>query len=68
MTQKKWNGLIIALLLIAFALRTIAIDKAPPGLSGDESMNGADAINVWRRAQLPVFFTNNYGREAFFSI
>ncbi len=58
--------LIIALLLMAFSLRIIDIDKTPPGLSGDESMNGADAINVWQWERLPVFFPNNYGREAFF--
>ncbi|MBN1248059.1 MAG: glycosyltransferase family 39 protein [Anaerolineae bacterium] len=55
-----------AILLIAFALRTVGITSAPPGLSGDEGINGSDALNVWRWGTKPVFFTNNYGREAGF--
>lgn len=58
--------LLLILLLIAFAIRTVGIVQIPPGLSGDESMNGTDAMRVWGRERLPVFFTSNFGREAFF--
>lgn len=55
-----------AILLIAFGLRTVGITTSPPGLSGDEGINGSDALNVWRWGIAPIFFTNNYGREAGF--
>ncbi len=58
--------LLIVLLLAALSLRTVGIVRIPPGLSGDESMNGTDAMAMWEWERLPVFFTNNYGREAFF--
>jgi hypothetical protein len=51
---------------MAFALRATGIQAVPPGLSGDEAINGSDAFNVWRWGQTPIFFTNNYGREAGF--
>jgi len=55
-----------ALLLLGFALRALGILTIPPGLSGDEAINGSDALNVWRWGHTPIFFTNNYGREAGF--
>jgi len=63
---KPIHWTLLALLLLAFALRVIGITQVPPGLSGDESMNGADAQDVWGGDPLPVFFPTNYGREAFF--
>lgn len=65
----KRNRLPIAvslLLLAAFALRTAGLVSVPPGLSGDEAINGSDVLNVLRWGDPPIFFTNNYGREAGF--
>ncbi len=64
--MKTTRLLLLILLLFAFALRVVGIEQVPPGLSGDESMNGADAVNMWGWDHLPVFFTTNFGREAFF--
>ena len=36
----------IAILLLAFTLRVIALDRVPPGLSHDEAYNGIAALDV----------------------
>lgn len=46
---------IILLLLIAFSLRMLNITVIPPGLSGDEGINGSDALSINIR-NLPLFF------------
>lgn len=48
--------------LLATALRLIALDRVPPGLFYDEAANGVDALRVLAGAH-PVFFTGNQGRE-----
>ncbi len=48
--------------LLAAALRLIALDHIPPGLFYDEAANGVDALRVLAGAH-PVFFTGNQGRE-----
>ncbi|GIK40050.1 MAG: hypothetical protein BroJett011_38830 [Chloroflexota bacterium] len=53
----------IAVLLLAFALRIIAIDHIPPGLSHDEAYNGVTALQVLEGAQRPIFFEINKGIE-----
>ena len=55
---------IILLLLIAFSLRMLNISEMPPGLSGDEGINGSDALSI-NIQNLPLFFPANYGREPF---
>lgn len=50
------------ILLVAAALRLVALDDLPPGLYYDESANGVDARRVLAGAH-PVFFAGNQGRE-----
>ena len=46
----------IAILLLAFALRIVAIDQIPPGLSHDEAYNGVTAMQVLAGQQRLIFF------------
>jgi 4-amino-4-deoxy-L-arabinose transferase-like glycosyltransferase len=55
--------LLIAVLLLAFALRVIAIDQIPPGLSHDEAYNGIAAMQVLAGRPRPIFFEINKGIE-----
>ena len=50
------------ILLLAFALRIIAIDHIPPGLSHDEAYNGVTAMQVLD-GQRQIFFEINKGIE-----
>ena len=52
----------LAILLLAFALRLIAIDQIPPGLSHDEAYNGVTALQVLA-GQHRIFFEINKGIE-----
>ncbi|NJN95880.1 MAG: glycosyltransferase family 39 protein, partial [Anaerolineales bacterium] len=52
----------LAILLLAFALRIIAIDRIPPGLSHDEAYNGVTAMQVLDGQRL-IFFEINKGIE-----
>jgi 4-amino-4-deoxy-L-arabinose transferase-like glycosyltransferase len=58
----KRRLLLVSVLLLAFALRLVAIDKLPPGLSHDEAYNGITALQLldgeWR-----IFFEINKGIE-----
>lgn len=58
----KRRLLLIGVILLAFALRLVAIDKLPPGLSHDEAYNGVTALELldgeWR-----IFFEINKGIE-----
>lgn len=58
----KNNLLIVTILLAAFALRVIAIDQVPPGLSHDEAYNGVTARQVLA-GQHRLFFEINKGIE-----
>lgn len=53
----------IVVFLLAFALRIIAIDHIPPGLSHDEAYNGVTAMQVLEGPPRPVFFEINKGIE-----
>ena len=57
-------ALLIIILWIAFLFRIASITTTP-GLSGDESFNGADAIKVLDGV-LSIFFIDNFGREPLF--
>ncbi|MCK6624226.1 MAG: glycosyltransferase family 39 protein [Anaerolineae bacterium] len=52
----------IVILLLAFFLRVIAIDRIPPGLSHDEAYNGVTAMQVLDGQRL-IFFEINKGIE-----
>ncbi|MBI1882307.1 MAG: glycosyltransferase family 39 protein, partial [Chloroflexi bacterium] len=52
----------LTILLLAFALRLIAIDQIPPGFSHDEAYNGVTAIQVLNGQRL-IFFEINKGIE-----
>ncbi|MEM7345343.1 MAG: glycosyltransferase family 39 protein [Chloroflexota bacterium] len=53
----------IAILLLAFFLRVIAIDQAPPGLNHDEAYKGLTAIQILEGGERPIFFRINKGIE-----
>ena len=52
----------VALLLVAFWLRTAALDSLPPGLSRDESANVLDAFHLSRTGVLPLYEDPEIGR------
>lgn len=53
---------VLAVLLVAAALRLYRLDDLPPGLWYDEAVNGVDALGVLR-GERPIFFEGNQGRE-----
>lgn len=57
---------LIAILLVALALRVWRLAGLPPGLHTDEGHYAADAIDILRGAR-PVFLPGNNGREPLFS-
>lgn len=62
MQNLKYKFLLSAILLLAFTLRIVAIDRVPPGLSHDEAYNGVTAIQVLN-GQPRIFFEINKGIE-----
>jgi 4-amino-4-deoxy-L-arabinose transferase-like glycosyltransferase len=60
----KWFVL-IAILLIGFALHVYDLTGTPPGISADEVFYYDDARLVLH-GQFPVYFPNNYGHEPMF--
>jgi 4-amino-4-deoxy-L-arabinose transferase-like glycosyltransferase len=56
---------ILFILLIAAALRLIALDQVPPGLQHDEVFHGHDAVTVLLGYH-PLYFTSNAGNEPLF--
>ena len=60
MTNEKL--LLLALLLVAFALRLIALDHIPAGLSHDEANNGLAALQILA-GDRPIFLEINKGIE-----
>ena len=58
---------ILSLIVLAsFALRLAALDYLPALLTEDESINGLDALLLWRSHRLTPFLQNNFGRETLF--
>ena len=72
---KRWAGLqsavwwellaVLAIFLVALALRTYRLHEWPPGLFNDEAANGLDGLAVLR-GERPIFFPRNTGREPLF--
>ena len=59
------SGIILALVVLAGALRFCALGRIPPGLYHDEAFNGLDALGVLG-GRAPLFFEANNGREPLF--
>ncbi len=55
----------LAIFLVALALRTYRLHEWPPGLFNDEAANGLDGLAVLR-GERPIFFPRNTGREPLF--
>lgn len=55
----------VAVLLVAAALRFVACGQIPPGLYHDEAYHGLDALDVLR-GRLSLYFPANNGREPLF--
>jgi hypothetical protein len=56
---------LVLILLVATALRLVALDAAPPGLTHDEADHGLDAWGVVNGIR-PIYFTVGNGREPLF--
>ena len=57
---------LIAILLLAFALRVSALTAVPPGLTHDEANHGREAIEILD-GNLRFYFPLNYGSEPLYS-
>jgi len=53
----------VGVLLIGAALRLVALDRVPPGLSHDEAYIGVTALEVWLLGRRDVFFDIYNGIE-----
>ncbi|MDD5397241.1 MAG: glycosyltransferase family 39 protein [Candidatus Moranbacteria bacterium] len=67
MNNKKivW-GLLLAILIAAFALRVTDIKNIPSGIYPDEAQNGVDALDANATGQYKLFYETNNGREGLF--
>ncbi len=61
---KEWAP-VLALMLVAGAVRFYELGAWPPGLYHDEAYNGLDALQVLAGSH-PLYFAANHGREPFF--
>lgn len=57
---------LLAIILLAAALRFWHLNILPPGLMGDEATNGSDERMVLSGAALPIYFAATNGREPLF--
>ena len=57
---------LLAITLVAASLRLYKIDVLPPGAGYDAAYYGLDALAILR-AEWPIFFESNFGRESLFS-
>lgn len=62
--NRDW-AIVLAITLLAAALRFPALGQAPPGLYQDEAWNGLDALQVLQ-GERPLYFAANNGREPLF--
>ena len=61
--KPKWEWpAVLLVLLIAFALRVLALNDVPPGLHHDEVIIGQVAKDILR-GHLAIYFTAGYGHE-----
>ncbi|MHB1355242.1 MAG: glycosyltransferase family 39 protein [Anaerolineae bacterium] len=65
LVSHRYGVVMVALTLLAAALRFWALDRLPPGLYRDEAYEGLDALGVLN-GKTPLFFTANNGREPLF--
>lgn len=67
MNNKKiiW-GLLLAILIAAFALRVANIENIPSSIYPDEAQNGIDALGANATGQYKLFYEANQGREGLF--
>ncbi len=65
MGARKLLWWMVAVLLLAAALRLLAFGEVPPGLYHDEAYHGLDALDVLR-GRAPLYFSANNGREPLF--
>lgn len=56
---------LLLILVVALALRLIALTSVPPGLQHDEVFHGHDAVTVLL-GERPLYFTSNAGNEPLF--
>ena len=61
---RRWLPLLL-ILIIAAALRLVALPAVPPGLQHDEVFHGHDAVTVLLGYH-PLYFTSNAGNEPLF--
>ncbi len=60
------TGVLVVILLAAFALRFYHIESIPVGLYPDEAANGVDALHALETGTYQLFYPTNYGREGLF--
>ena len=61
--SRRWEmGILIGLLLAAFALRVLSLDDVPPGLRYDELQNHLMASRVMA-GERPLYFSESWGHE-----
>jgi hypothetical protein len=58
--------ILLALILLAAGLRLWHLNVLPPGLYGDEAINGVDERMMLAGRGLPIYFVANNGREPLF--
>ncbi len=62
-SRRKFNWIVAVLIaLVAVALRVYALDRLPPGLFGDEAIEGLDALDVLA-GNFNIWFHGHLGRE-----
>lgn len=59
-------GLLLAIMIAAFALRVSNITNIPAGIYPDEAQNGVDAQQANSTGQYKLFYEGNQGREGLF--
>ena len=62
--RREWTA-VLALLLLAFALRTIDLTRVPPGLHNDEVAD-AEITESVTHGRLAIFFPENIGNEGLY--
>ncbi|MCX6763768.1 MAG: glycosyltransferase family 39 protein [Candidatus Moranbacteria bacterium] len=58
--------LVLAIVALAFFVRSYQIEKIPAGVYPDEAVNGIDALTAIDTGHYQWFYTNNFGREGLF--